>query len=651
MAYKAHGTNVEVNSLSLRVRVGMPHTRIGIGRLMKCSCISTASPIVSPAGIRVSLIVACVAGASSVTRTARTISSFCNPRLRRLRSTGKQGQQNRLERGFCRKALTLEDARSIVHEQSSSRAALPVVDFLQKRDQWRVNGCLPKVFDVRSPGEYAQGHIPGSLSLPLLSNLDRADVGTLYKRTGRSEAFELALSRAHPRLGTLLQSVHEACDNTQTTSQGLPNPHVLVYCMRGGLRSLSVARFLGHYGYDAITLEHGYKGYRKWANSTFERPQRICIIGGATGSGKTEVLAELRTAGLQVIDLEALARHKGSVFGHLGELPQPTSEQMRNLLAEEWACLDPEHFVYIEDEGSRIGDVCLPATLYHRMRQAQLVINLDVPFELRLQRSLALYGSFGVEALSKAVGRFKKRMGMAQTQVLLDHLSKGELQPVCRVALENYDRHYRYHLHKGRNPCVIKTVAVSSLDAGVTTNAVQSVSQPMEQQVPVVSALYTDSQMEEPERITHKATCFCGAVHIQVQGEPLNVSVCHCSICRRLTGAPFVISALFESANVEIMGTNCSKAEIHELQTSRAVTRKRCAKCFAPIAADLGKQNVALPVGLFEWEEGRSPDTWKPRLHLHYGSRVIDVDDGVVKYLGRRNGPLWDQPQEAASID
>lgn len=242
------------------------------------------------------------------------------------------------------------------------------------------------------------------------------------------------------------------------------------------MRSHSLAALLARYGFEACTLERGYKAFRNWADETLMQPRRVCVVAGATGSGKTEVLYELRSLGCQVLDLEAVACHSGSVFGRVGQVqPQPTSEQFRNLMAVAWAALDPGQLVFIEDEGARIGDVCLPHALYAHLRASPLVVQLDVPFSLRAERSLATYGRFGPEALYSAVGLFRGKMGPTRTDELLDQLKQGNLRPVCEEALGHYDRLYEHHLRRGRDPAAIATVPVESLDVACAAGAVLAV--------------------------------------------------------------------------------------------------------------------------------------------------------------------------------
>lgn len=498
---------------------------------------------------------------------------------------------------------------------------LPVPDFLERMTP----GRAPVVFDVRAPEEFEQGHIPSAENLPLLGNVHRREVGRLHKQEGQEEAFDFALECVYPSLPYLLEQARKRCTEVgETVGERLP---AFVYCKRGGMRSRSTAAFLAAHGFEVFTLEGGYKAFRRWADAVLQRPQKVCVIGGATGSGKTEVLGELRKLQLQTIDLEALACHKGSVFGHLGEPPQPSSEHFRNLLALQWNQLAPNRFVFMEDEGPRIGGTHLPAATYRKLRQAQLVVHLDVPFDLRLERSLATYGPFGPEALSAAVECFRKRMGNARTDLLLEQLARGDLRSVCREALTNYDVNYEHHLFKGRSEDAFEVVTVSSLDAKAVAVEVAALAGGREASV---SAEELPKVKPGAERV---ARCYCGAVEVRVRGEPLSVSICHCSICRRLSGAPFVASALFDPRNVTL-----NDAELLETQTSTHVVRKRCATCFSPVMASVGKKYVAVPLSLFSLTP---QEAWKPQQHLHYEDRVIDVNDEIPKYANRSGGDLW----------
>lgn len=551
---------------------------------------------------------------------------------------------------------TLEDTRQLVQARGwPNDRSLPVRDFLHRQRHWLVDACAPVVFDVRSPIEFDAGHTPGAINLPLLTNDQRETVGKTFRHDGPNSAFSLAIQQVYPNLAHMLWQAVEVCD---ATSDGhVPRRHVLVYCKRGGMRSQSMATFLTSHGFEVYTLSGGYKAFRTWAMEELQRPQKVCVVAGATGSGKTEVLQALRQhPGRQVVDLEALACHKGSVFGHLGEQPQPTSEHFRNLLACEWAELDPERFVFLEDEGPRIGEVCLPAPTYSCIRAAHLVVHLDVPFAMRADRSLATYGPYGADALSESVERFRVSMGNQRTDELLRHLADGELRPVCEEALRNYDKIYEHHLRKNRNPDDIVAITVDTLDSAVVANAVETAAATRET---LVSAESMDRAASADDGLAggvgdlpcREALCHCGAVSIKTWGAPIFVSICHCSVCRRLSGAPFVASALFAPAHVELRGggSGAEAAVLVETQTSPSVARRRCAACYSPVCATLGSRYLAVPLSLFGGGKEPLPSEWRPQHHLHYGMRVLDVEDGLPKYEGRVRGPMADGGQRATT--
>ena len=199
------------------------------------------------------------------------------------------------------------------------------------------------VFDVRSPGEYNHAHIPAAFSLPLFSDEERKQVGTAYKQQSREAAIKIGLDYFGVKMRKMVEEAeklivngYSLIENKQQTSneQRTMNNIVLVHCWRGGMRSAAVAWLLDLYGFKVYTLVGGYKAYRKWVLAQFEKNYNFNIIGGYTGSGKTLLLHELFKQNKTVIDLEALANHKGSAFGALGEKPQPKQEMFENMLAE-----------------------------------------------------------------------------------------------------------------------------------------------------------------------------------------------------------------------------------------------------------------------------------------------------------------------------
>jgi tRNA 2-selenouridine synthase len=229
------------------------------------------------------------------------------------------------------------------------------------------------IIDVRSPGEFLQGHIPGATNIPLFSNEERAIIGTIYKQQSRQEAVIKGLEIVGPKLKELvLNAKSVAVDNT-----------VFIHCWRGGMRSGFVATLLEMYGLDVFVLKNGYKAFRTLALKSFADQRSILLLGGKTGSGKTLILKKLKEEGQQVIDLEALAHHKGSAFGALGEKEQPSQEQFENEVAAQFFSLDSAVPVWLEDESRLIGKKVIPPALWEQMREAK-IIYLNLSFETRL---------------------------------------------------------------------------------------------------------------------------------------------------------------------------------------------------------------------------------------------------------------------------
>ena len=309
-------------------------------------------------------------------------------------------------------------------------AQLSVCEFLNQGKQ------LP-ILDARSPAEYQMGHIPQAYNLPLFSNEERAQVGTLYKQTGRYEALLTGLDIVGSKMRNLVE----------TASDLAVDRLVLVHCWRGGMRSESVAWLLTRAGLQAHTLMGGYKAYRQTSRKIYQQPLPILIVGGATGSGKTEILQELKQQGEQVIDLEKLANHRGSAFGGIGQSSQPTSEQFQNNLFEVWRSLDLSKTIWIEDESFSIGGVQLPYEFWEHMKQASVVV-VEVPRSLRVQRLVRNYGHLNQTKLARAIQTIERRLGGLRTQQALQALEENRLADVADLLLEYYDRSYQRNLER-----------------------------------------------------------------------------------------------------------------------------------------------------------------------------------------------------------
>ncbi len=328
------------------------------------------------------------------------------------------------------------------------------------------------VIDVRSPAEFLHGHIPGAHNIPLLDNDERAKVGTAYKQTGRQKAIEIGLELVGPKLRSFIAQAQEVFkkipkqvrDDEQETGNSKPKT-VLVHCWRGGMRSANFAHLLNVYGYKTYTLNKGYKAYRNFVLESFKNKPDILIIGGETGSGKTEILLNISKRSHQIVDLEALANHKGSAFGSLGELPQPTQEQFENNLSHALSALDPSRKVWMEDEARSIGRTQLPNPLWEMMKQAP-ILRIRFPKELRLDRLMNDYGKFSKEELQNCILKIGKRLGPQHVKKALEELEKGNLREVADITLGYYDKAYNYN-HEIRNMKDVFFVESETADASV----------------------------------------------------------------------------------------------------------------------------------------------------------------------------------------
>jgi tRNA 2-selenouridine synthase len=329
--------------------------------------------------------------------------------------------------------------------------SVPVEEFISLADH------LP-IFDVRTPAEYESGHMPGAINLPLFSNEERAIVGTIYKRESRESAIKKGLEFVGPRMRQIIEQVEAITSNKQ----------VMTYCWRGGMRSGSVAWLLSTYGFEVIVLKRGYKAFRNWALKQFEMQRNVLILGGRTGSAKTQILHELKNLDEQVIDLEGLACHKGSAFGWINEQPAPTQEQFENELAVQWHKLDAEKTVWLEDESRSIGKKVIPENLWMQMRSSP-VLFADVPLEERIDFLVKTYGTYKPSELEESILRIERRLGNEAARQAIAALNEGDLAETARILLVYYDKTYQHGLEKRdtqtihRIPCSITDLRAAAL--------------------------------------------------------------------------------------------------------------------------------------------------------------------------------------------
>lgn len=304
-----------------------------------------------------------------------------------------------------------------------------------------LQGGLP-VVDVRSEGEFSAGHIPGAISLPLFSNTERAEIGTLYKQQGKQPAILRGLELVGVKMRDLATSgLAHARDGK-----------IAVHCWRGGMRSASVAWLFEGVGLSANVLTGGYKAYRRLCLELFAAPRQIVIIGGKTGSQKTKLLSDLRSAGHFIADLEHMANHRGSAFGYAGDGTQPTQEQFENNLGAALLTADPNQPIFIEDESRLLGRLHVPDAFWPQMRSAPVLV-LEWPIEKRIEHLMADYTAPDT-VIRENLKAIHKRLGMERYKSALVALDEGRRDEVCRIVLDYYDRAYAHGLSQ-RQPSTI----------------------------------------------------------------------------------------------------------------------------------------------------------------------------------------------------
>jgi tRNA 2-selenouridine synthase len=287
------------------------------------------------------------------------------------------------------------------------------------------------VVDVRTPAEYEQGHIVGAVNIPLFTNEERAEVGTLYKQTSVQQAIDRGLEIVGPRLRHYVDQ-----------ARSLDKP-LIVYCWRGGMRSGSMSWLLSTAGMRVRVVPRGYKGFRNAAHELVSRPWTYRLVTGKTGAGKTDFLHQQALAGEQVVDLEGIAHHRGSVFGKLGQLAQPTTEHALNKIHRVMSAFDIDKLVWIEDESRTVGKVHLPEVMFDAMQRAQHH-ELDVDIDTRVQNLVRDYGSFPKQELCDALSVIKQKLGGERYQHAMQAVMSDDLPTAVRLILDYYDRTYEY---------------------------------------------------------------------------------------------------------------------------------------------------------------------------------------------------------------
>lgn len=313
------------------------------------------------------------------------------------------------------------------------------------------------VVDVRSEGEFAEGHIPGVINIPILNNAERVAVGTDYKQKGQAEAIRTGFRLVGPRLLDIVDQAKTVASNNE----------LIVHCWRGGMRSGNFCEFVAMAGVKTHQLKGGYKAYRQLAFQSFKMPLNLMILAGSTGSGKTEILQALANAGEQVIDLEQLARHKGSVFGGLMQPPQPTTEQFQNDLFEVILKLDPARRIWIEDESVAVGKIFLPLDFWQTMGRSR-VVELQVDKSVRIQRLVNEYGPADKTQFLNAMTGITRKLGGQHFKAAKEKLQENDMPAVMDILLTYYDKAYHNGLEKKKN----RLLASVTWDGGAKQNLI-----------------------------------------------------------------------------------------------------------------------------------------------------------------------------------
>lgn len=298
------------------------------------------------------------------------------------------------------------------------------------------------LIDVRSPSEFATGHIVGAVNMPLFSDEERAEVGTLYKQVSPEAAMLKGLDFVGPKMSHMI-----------LTAKSLsPNLKVMVHCWRGGKRSESVAWLLRQGGLEADVVRGGYKAFRQGILNYYTSVDPFfVVIGGATGSGKTEILHELARFGEQIIDLEGLACHRGSAFGALGQDAQPNNEQFENELFNSFARLDLSRPIYIENESRMIGSCYIPTSFYDMVFKNKM-IEIQLTDEVRVERLVADYGGFTTEELALSFKKITSKLGTERLKKAITHVENNEMAEAAAIALQFYDKAYAHWKTKNPHP-------------------------------------------------------------------------------------------------------------------------------------------------------------------------------------------------------
>lgn len=327
------------------------------------------------------------------------------------------------------------------------------------------------LIDVRSPSEFAHDHIPGTINLPVLDDGERAEVGTIYVQRSKFLARRLGAAKVARNIAAHL-------DGALADRDGSFRP--LVYCWRGGQRSGAMAAVMDQIGWPVTVLDGGYMTWRRQVQLALYGPAAwtVVLIDGGTGSGKTALLERLAARSVQMLDLEGLAEHRGSLFGALKDRPQPSQKLFESRLFTALEGLDPTRPVVVEAESSRIGARTVPPALWAAMGAAS-VIELSAPVDARAAFSALTYADIASdpEALETALSRLPPHHSRETIAAWKAMARAGETQTLAAALIaDHYDPAYRRQSVRRDRPLLGRVEMAGVSDADLDCAADQVVS-------------------------------------------------------------------------------------------------------------------------------------------------------------------------------
>lgn len=286
------------------------------------------------------------------------------------------------------------------------------------------------LIDVRTPKEFAEETIPGSVNVPVLLDEERIEVGTAYKQESKEKAKKLGIEFISKRLPDIFNQINE-----------LDKRHrkIIFLCARGGMRSSTMTALFSSLGYKCMKLADGYKGYRKFITKDMPRVNsgiEYIVVHGKTGVGKTKVLQQLEESGYGVLDLEKYADHKGSIFGAIGEKRKQSQKRFESLIYEH--LINEEHkYLLVESESKRIGDVYLPDTISESMKNGKHIF-LDTSLDHRVKIIMEDYAEASEEEILQCVAFLKKYIGNEKTEHYSQMAKNNDYEQLSRELMEDY---------------------------------------------------------------------------------------------------------------------------------------------------------------------------------------------------------------------